>query len=260
MHHRHVLLLALVATYYGVATFALATFDAGLLVTAVVLFGLPALVLSHFTLAPAAVLVSVTLLGLGMATILEGVAHIYGLWYSLGITELRLFGVLPVEMVVALTLQVLAMALLYEVLFDDGTYTQKSAYERGGFFLAFGVAAVGLIVLHEYVAPTLMLAHSYLWLIGSLLAASVLMLMLHREFSIPFLDRVLDFSLIAAVPGALSLWLAAHNVHKVFALEHEYLDMVWLFGQSVPLEELLLLFVIPFFVAVTYELYLDDRA
>jgi len=260
MYHRNIVILALVITYYAIATYALASFDAGLMVTALTLFGLPAVVLAHFTLAPAAVIMSVTFLGLGVATIFEGVAHIYGLWYSLGITELRLFGIMPLEMMVALTLQILFMALLYEVLFDDGSYTSRSAHERSVFFVAFGLAAWGLIVLHQFLRGGVFVDHSYLWLVGSLLGAAMVMLVLNRHMSVVFLDRLVDFSLIAAVPSALALWLASANVHKVFAFDVAYVGTVTLFGQTLPLEELILLFVLPFFIAVTYEIYLDDRA
>lgn len=259
MLHRHLVLLAVVGTYFGIATAALAWFDAGLLVTAVTLFGIPAVALAHFTLAPAAVLLSVTCLGTGLAVMLEGTAHLYGLWYSLGISELRLFGVLPLEMIVALTLQVLFFGLLYEVLFDDGVYTEVSAHKRLGYFVAFAIAAVGLMGLHVFLLNGVFLAYSYVWLVGSLLAASFMMAFLHRRFTVSFFDRVLDFTLIAAVPSVLALWLAAHNVHKVFGNPHEYLGMFSLFGYMVPVEEVVLLFAIPCLVAVCYELYLDDR-
>jgi hypothetical protein len=259
MLHRHLVLLALVGTYFSVATLGLAWFDAGLLVTAITLFGVPALALAHFTLAPAAVVLAVTFLGAGLAVILEGVAHVYGLWYSLGSTELRLFGILPVEMIVAVTLQVLFFGLLYEVLFDDGSYTEVSAQKRFGYFVVFTAAAVGLMVLQVFLRSEALLTYSYLWLIGSLVAASFTIVFLHRQFSIAFIDRVFDFMLIAAVPSALALWIAAHNVHKVFGNPHEYLATFSLFGEVVPVEEVALLFALPCLVAVCYELYLDDR-
>ncbi len=259
MLHRHLVLLALVGTYFTVATLALAWFDAGLLVTAVTLFGVPSLALAHFTVAPAAVLLAVTCLGTGLAIILEGVAHVHGLWYSLGLTELQLFGVLPFEMIAALTLQVLFFGLLYEVLFDDGVYTEVSAHKRLGYFMVFTLASIGLIALHVFLFQGALFTYSYVWLIGCLVAASFTIAFLHRQFTMSFIDRIFDFMLIAAVPSALALWLAALNVHKVFANPHEYLATFSLFGEVVPIEEVALLFAVPCLVAVCYELYLDDR-
>lgn len=259
MHHRHLILLALTAAYFGVALFGLTTFDAGLLVSTVVLAGISAAVLAHFTLAPAAVVVSVTLLGTGIATILEGVAHIYGLWYSLGTSEFRLFEVLPLEVIAALSLQILFLGLLYEVLYDDGTYTVRSAYERSGFFIVFALAAFGLIVLHQFVFTGLVFSYPYLWLIGSLVAAAVLMLALHRKITVVLVDRLFDFALIGALHSGLLLWVASANLHKVFANPDSYLGTFSLFGEIVPIEEIALLFVVPFLVATAYELYLDDK-
>ncbi len=259
MLHRHVVLLAVVAAYFGVATSALVWFDAGLLVTAVTLFGVPALALAHFTLAPAAVVLSVTFLGTGLAVMLEGVAHVYGLWYSLGITELRLFGVLPLEMIAAVTLQALFLGLLYEVLFDDGAYTETSAYKRLLYFGVFTVGAFGLIGLHVLLFKSVFFSYSYIWLVVSVVAASITMMLLHRQFTVSFIDRLFDFTLIAAVPSGIALWLSAHNVHKVFANPQEYVGTVSLFGEMVPAEEVVLLFAIPFLIAICYELYLDDR-
>ena len=89
------------ALYYALGTYALYIFDAGLLISSLILFGIPALTLSHFTLAPPAVLVSIALLGSGVAVLFEGTAHIYGLWYSIGVNEARLFDLIPVEMLLA---------------------------------------------------------------------------------------------------------------------------------------------------------------
>ncbi len=259
MHHRQLMLLGLTSTYFGVALFGLTMFDAGLMVSAVVLAGIPAAVLAHFTLAPAAVVISVTLLGTGIATILEGVAHLYGLWYSLGTTEFRLLEVLPLEVIAALSLQILFLGLLYEILYDDGTYTVRSAYERSGFFIVFALASLGLVALHQLLLPSFVAGYPYLWLIVSFVGAAVLMLALHRNISVMLMDRLFDFVLIGALHGGLELWVASANVHKVFANPDAYIGTFSLFGEIVPIEEIALLFVVPFLVATAYELYLDDK-
>lgn len=257
--HRNIILIFITVLYYALGTYGLYTFDAGLLVTSVVLFGMPALALSHFTLAPPAVLMSVALLGGGIAILFEGIAHIYGLWYSIGVTETRLFGLIPVEMFAAVVMQVLFLGLLYEVFFDNGVYTPRSAWERLSFFVVFGVAVIVLIGIHQYIAVGLFLPYSYFWIIGSVTAAALTALALHRTLSVTFFDKVIDFSVIASIPLGLSLWLSSTNVHKVFANTNEYLYSVSLFGQTVPLEEVILLFALPFFVGTIYEIYLDDK-
>jgi len=248
------------AMYYALSTYALYMFDAGLLVSSLMLFGIPALVLSHFTLAPPAVLISVALMGGGIAVLFEGTAHIYGLWYSVGITEARLFGLVPIEMLLATTVQVLFLGLLYEVFFDDGVYTPRSAWERMSFFGIFGVAVLVLIGLHQYVFSGIFLSYSYLWIIGAVVASALAALTLHKDLCVTFFDKIIDFTLVASIPLAISLWISSTNVHKIFANTHEYIGTFSLYGQTVPLEEILLLFALPFFVGTMYEIYLDDRA
>lgn len=257
--HRTVLLLSVIALYYTLAAWGLYVFDAGMLVSALALFAFPALALARFTVAPPMVLLSVTMLGVGVAFLLEGIAHMYGLWYSIGVLEARVFNIVPLEMLIAIVFQVIFLSLLYEVLFDDGIYSPRSAWQRFGFFAAFSVAVVFLIGFHRYVANEIFLNYSYLWMIGILVMSAVAVLTLHKNLSVAFFDRVIDFSLIGAMPLAIYLWLAVTNVHKVFAHTQEYVATVSFFGQSVPLEEIILLFVLPFFVATIYEIYLDDR-
>jgi hypothetical protein len=257
--HRKIILFFCLALYYALGTYALYIFDAGLLVSSLVLFGIPSLALAHFTLAPPAVLISVALLGSGVAILFEGTAHIYGLWYSIGISEARIFGLVPVEMLLATTVQVLFLGLLYEVLFDDGIYTPRNAWQRMTFFGVFGIAVVVLIGLHQYVFSGLFLSYSYLWIIVAVVASALAALSLHKDLSVTFFDKILDFALVASIPLAISLWISSVNVHKVFAYNTEYIGSFSLYGQMVPVEEIILIFALPFFVATMYEIYLDDR-
>jgi hypothetical protein len=257
--HRNIILLFILALYYALGTYALYSFDAGLLVSSLVLFGVPALALSHFTLAPPAVLISIALLGGGVAILFEGIAHIYGLWYSIGINEARLFGLVPVEMILSTTVQVIFLALLYEVFFDDGIYTPRSAWHRMTFFGVFGISVLGLLAIHQFLFDGFFLSYAYLWIIGSIVAASLTTLALHRDLSVHFFDKIIDFALIASIPLGIMLWISSVNVHKVFALTNEYLYSFSFFGQIVPIEEIVLLFALPFFVGTMYEVYLDDN-
>lgn len=236
------------------------SFDAGVLVTALVLFALPALTLAHFTLAPPAVLLSVALLGSGIAVLLEGTAHIYGLWYSIGADTGRLFGLISTESLITITLQVLFLGLLYEVLFDDGRYTPRSAWQRMVFFATFGVAVIVLIGMHHFLVTGTFVSYAYFWIIGVVTASALAALALHRNLSVGFFDKILDFTLLASIPLGLSLWISLVNVHKVFANTNEYVHTISLYGQTVPIEEIALIFALPFFVGTMYEMYLDDRS
>jgi hypothetical protein len=60
------------------------------------------------------------------------------------------------------------------------------------------------------------------------------------------------------LPLCANLILAVANNHKIFAYVNDYLFTFTIGGNLVPLEEIVLAFVMPFFVATFYELYLDD--
>jgi hypothetical protein len=260
MHmHRYIVLCVVGALYYGLCAFGLSTFDIGSLGTALVLYGFPAYFLARYSAAPTSVLVSVVTFGLGLTLLLEGIAHAYGIWYAVGVEELRLFGLIPLEIVVIGILQTLFLALLYELIFDNGEYSESPARHRFLSFVVFTVGVLGLLALHTFVLEYLFFSNSYLWIVGILLMCSLATLATLRALSFAFWDKLLLFSAVSFVPLFTSLTIAVANTHKVFAHTGEYLYSFTLFGTTVPLEELLLMLALPVFIATFYELYLDDQ-
>lgn len=256
--HRNVLLLAIGFVYYALSTYALYTFESGILLTSLVLFGLPAYILARYSAAPSAVLISVAVFGTGVAVMLEGIAHIYGIWYSLGVDELRLFGLVPVEVIFSSIIQTLFLVLLYELIFDDGEYTTSKTSVR---FISFGVfclSVLALLGIHEYLLKGIFFTHSYIWILGILVSSTIATLAVTRSLSLRFFDRLALFVVVVFVPLCASLFLAIANTHKVFAYANDYVYSFIFLGNLVPLEEILLMLAIPFFIAVFYEIYLDD--
>ena len=256
--HRNVLLALGGFVYYGLSLYALLSFNSGILLSSLLLFGIPAYVLARYSAAPAPVLIAVAVLGAGIAVLFGGIAHIYGIWYTVGVDELRLFGLIPVEVITASVLQLLFLVLLYELFFDDGEYSQVHARTRFTAFGVFCVSVMALIGIHHYILNGIFFTHSYLWLLGVLLVSSISALAVRRSLSLAFFDRVALFSLIAMVPLLVNLIVAVYNTHRVFAHVGDYVYTFTFFGSAVPLEEVLLALTVPFFVAVFYELYLDD--
>ncbi len=245
--------------YFIVATYGLYIFDAGLVISALVLFALPSFVLARFSSAPTVLLLTVAVLGLGIGALFEATAHLYGLWYTTGAESLRLFGLIPIEALWAAASQALFLALLYEIICDDGVYTERSAQARFGVFVVFFGGLLGLIALHQYLAQGLFIAYAYMWLIGAVFAVSISALAVYRVYSVSFIDRLFNFSIIGAFPLFCALLLSVTNGHRVFPDTFDYAGMISLFGVNFPIEELLVVFLIPFIVASAYELYLDDR-
>jgi hypothetical protein len=256
--HRKVLLAFAAIVYYALAAYGLYTFEAGLILTSLVLFGLPAYMLARYSAAPSAVLVAVITLGAGIAILLEGVAHIYGIWYTIGVDELRLFGLIPVEVFLCSILQTLFLALLYELIFDDGEYSTSKSADRFTAFGVFGLCVLMLIGIHQYLLQGIFFTHSYLWILGILVASSLATLAVHKALSLQFFDRLAAFCAVASLPLLIGAILSITNTHKVFAHINDYLYTFNLGGDILPLEEILLILVMPIFVATFYELYLDD--
>jgi len=256
--HRNIILGVVAFLYYALSCYALYVFQSGILATALLLFGIPSYFLARFSQVPGAVMVAVLTLGTGVAFILEGIAHIYGTWYTIGVDELRIFGLVPVEVLLMSVLQVLFLALLYELVFDDGVYSTKGARVRFTAFCVFVLAAVALIGIHQYLLKGIFFSHSYLWILGILMASSFAALAVHKSLTMKFFDRLLSFSALAAFPLLINLFLTVENTHKVFAYVGDYVYTFSLAGSTFPLEEVILAFVMPLFVATFYELYLDD--
>lgn len=246
--------------YYVLAVYGLFQFDAGLVITSVVLFGFPSVLLAHYSYAPAPVILSVASLGLGLGILLEGIAHIYGLWYTLGFSETRLFGLVPFEVLISYTFQVTFLALLYEMFFDDGKYTLSSARHRMVAFVVFAFSTLTLLFIHQVWFTGVFLSYSYVWIIGIIAASCLATLGVYRIYSVRFFDRITQFTLLGAVPCAMATSLAITNSHKFFANPDQYLFTLNLFGEMIPIEEIMLIFALPFLVATIYELYLDDRS
>ncbi len=256
--HRNIVLSSTALVYYVVSVFALVQFESGSLAAAILLFGIPAYALARFSAAPTAVLATVVAFGAGVGLLLEGVAHIYGIWYFIGVEELRLFGVVPLEVLLIAIVQTLFLTLLYELIFDDGEYNQSHARTRFTAIAVFSFGVLLLLALHQYVLKTIFFSHSYIWILVVLIASSVAALLVQKKFTQRLLLKLTVFISIASVPLICSLAVAVANSHKVFAYTHDYLYTFSLFNTVVPIEELLLTLAFPLFVATFYELYLDD--
>ena len=256
--HRNIVLCAALLSYYGVAFFGLYIFDAGILATALVLFGLPAFIFARFSAAPTLLLITVALFGFVLTIFLEGIAHMYGLWYSLGVEELKFFGLVPLEVIIASSMQILFLVLVYEFLFDDEEYSIAHVRTRYISIGTFFVSTLSLFALHQYVLRGIFLPYSYLWILGILSFSTLSILATHRGLTIRFFDRLSLFMLCTSIPLGMGLLLAVVNTQKIFASTHEYLFSFTILGSTLPLEEICIIFIMPLFVATFYEIYLDD--
>ena len=256
--HKQIALFFGALVYYAVGFYGLYIFETGLLITALVIFGLPAYILARFSAAPAPVLMSIVALGVTMSVVMESSAHIFELWYTPSVETLRILGLVPLEMVFVTMLQTLFLTLLYEFMFDDGQYTPSSGRMRFGAFAVFAIGTIILLWIQQFFFPGVFIEYAYIWLVVVLAGASIAALAVYRTLTVSLFDKLIDFSIIAAGPLLITSFLAAASEHKIFNTE-TYLGNLSVFEIVIPFEEMLLIFVLPWFVAIIYELYLDDR-
>lgn len=257
--HRKVALTAIAFVYYAVSATALYNFNADLLVTALFLYGIPALVLAHFSLVPNPTMVAVAALSVAVGVFMEGVAHAYGLWLVPADGMPLLLSFVPLSALFATVLQILFLVLLYELLFDDGVYRSFQARKKLGLFFAFAAVSIILIIFHELVLGQLFAVGGYVTLVSIIIGTACATLFIERRFTLKLVERLFRFSALAAVPLLIGLTIAVLNQQKLFIEAQHYMATVPFFGSHVPFEELFLLLALPFFIATVYELYLDDR-
>lgn len=257
--NRKILLGSAAFVYYALAMYALFSFEASLLVTSLILFAIPAYFLAHYSAAPTVILVSVATFGAGVVILFEGIAHLYGMWYTFGVDTFRIFGLIPIEVVLTSVVQILFLVLLYELLFDDGEYVTTHARAYLVAFGIFGLLVLLFIGMHQYILQTLLFKDPYIWVIGSFIVATLGALIVQRSLTLHLFYKLCAFTAVAAIPLLISLFLAVTNTHKMYAYMYDYTYNFTSFVRFVPIEELVLVLLFPFFVATFYELYLDDR-
>lgn len=256
--HKHILILSIFATYFAVAGYGLYIYQAGILVSALVLFGVPAYALARYSHAPSVILTSVIVLSLGLACILESVAVISGLWVSQGIQELAIANTIQLEALLSFVLQSLFLVLLYELFFDDGIYTQVSAQTRLTAFFVFCAGLVSLTCIYLFFGPDQTVSYAYLFILVALMLSSISALGVYRTYSVRFFDKLVNFTALASFPLLVATVVSVANGHRLFSTSPAFAT-VELLSVPVPLEVFLLILVLPFLVATMYEVYLDDR-
>ena len=244
--------------YFTLASWGLYIFDIGLLGTSLILFGLPSFLLARYSAISSPLFLVIVLFASGMAVLLESLAHLYGIWYVLGVEEIKLFGLVPLEVLATSIIQIIFLVLLYEFIFDDGDYKVTDIHKRLLSFCLFFVSVVILVIFHIYLLGGVYTAYSYIWIVGILIASALAMLATHKALTLRFFDRLSLFTLFCSIPLSFGLILSVVNIHKVFAYKEAYLYSFSLFGNTIPFEEILLIFALPLFVATVYEMYLDD--
>jgi hypothetical protein len=231
--------------------------DASFLVITALLFGAPIFVLwnrLHLKSHLVPLLATFTLLG---AALLQLYAYKSGLWYELSPWALPVFGGAPLETYLFSIFHIIYFILLYEYFFDDGQSAKRSKLSARGLGMTGVVYAVlaGIIYIH----PTVFVTYPFAFMLAFMSSLFALLILVRK--SIPEVALFKKAGLFALATFPLSLiyeWILIENNIRLFANTNEYL---WYFEwnrQVVPVEELLLLLIIPFGLVMLYEMFLDD--
>jgi hypothetical protein len=247
----------LTLTLYSVVVAGLALWVA--LPTAFVLFllcGVPLAVLMYERPLQLGRLLVATALVAVVFVVIDAVAHTTGAWYSIVQSSTRLLGV-SFESVLFAFVHSLYFLVLYEFFFDDGVIQSR----RQKILLPLMVTLGALVVSFFYLFSVELVSFSFLWILAVLfLVLIVTLLFMARGASGKILEKVFWFAVAVWPLSVLMELVALANGVRVFAFTTEYMATVTLFGQVVPLEELVLLLVWPMTLAALYECYLDDTA
>lgn len=197
-------------------------------------------------------------LTLVLTTVVEIFAYINGLWYELSPFSIRIFGLFPLEAYVAGFAHILYFIVMYEYFFDDrGNKVKEVTRNTTWISVAFGTS-LALALGYLYLFSSLFFSYAYaLFIILGSIAFLLLVLLLHVSWR-KIGKKSLLFALSFLPVSLIYEWVALSNDLRFFANYNDYLMVLHIFNFSVPLEELVFIFLVPFWLAITYELYLDD--
>ena len=231
--------------------------DASFLVITAVLFGAPIFVLwNRLTLQSHLVPLLATFTLLATA-IIQIYAYKSGLWYELSPLSLPVFGGAPLETYLFSVFHILYFILLYEYFFDDGKSAKRTKISARG----LGVVGVGyaLVLGLIYTDPTILVAYPFAFLLAFMSSLFAVIILVQK--SIPQLSLFKKAVLFALATLPLSLiyeWILIENGIRLFANVNEYVAYIEWNRQVFPVEELLLLLIIPFGLVLLYEMFIDD--
>ncbi|MEZ4200386.1 MAG: hypothetical protein R3B69_02220 [Candidatus Paceibacterota bacterium] len=251
--------LGVFTIYSALVGSLLVFYDASVLVVAFFLLLLPLVLLWRVEHLKTRIIPIIGVSALTITLLLEVIAYHNGLWYELAPWHIRVFGLVPLEALIAGFFQVLFVVVAYEFWFDDGKSSQKKTYAQSRIVLGIGGILVAVAFAYIHVFSGVFFSYPFAVLIAVGFIIFAILLALTHQLPLRVLQKSALFA-TAILPAFLILeYVMLENELRFFANSHEYLYNVPFFGLALPLEEVLLTWLMPFWIAVLYELYLDDR-
>jgi len=231
--------------------------NASFVVMAALLSGGPLVVLWHRVQLRTQLIPLVALGTLFATALIELSAYTAGLWYEIDAATAFVWGGVPVASYLFSFVHVLYCIIVYEYFFDDKKSSPTTGYQKQG--LALVVLGYTLLAGYLYIKPTLFFEYPFAVLLAAMCSSLAVMIALKQNVPhIMLMWRALRFALLLFPISLVYECVMIVNGVRFFANDHAYLYVFNLPGLSVPIEELFLILLIPFGVAMLYELYFDD--
>jgi hypothetical protein len=189
-----------------------------------------------------------------MLVLIAATGQVTGAWYGVVVTSWQWAGV-SFETILFALVHTLYLLVLYEFFFDDG---------RGGQSLQRHVLPAmtflaALCLTFVYLFAVAQVTFAFAWILMALLGVLFVTLALSQPRGLwQLLPKVLFFAVVTwPLSFAIEL-VALWRETQLFAFSSEYLGELTLGGVVIPYEQILLMFVWPFVLAIIYELFVDD--
>lgn len=246
-----------ITLYTIVFALLLSQLETPLWVSMIILFGVPLVVLAtRERLRVAPVVIGTLIFGTGIL-LLDAVAHQTGSWYVLSPHTWRLFGVISVESIAFTTGLVWYYIVLYEYFFDDLASASSVVWQRR--MLPLYILPVGLGMALVSMLYVFVVSFAFAWLLGILALVVLVCALIGAQRSVVGIGKRAVFFALTVLPLSFVFeWFALMHDVRFFAFPSDYLLSFTVLGYLIPIEEVALLFLLPFSVALLYELYLDD--
>ena len=249
--------LGLVSLFVALAALAV-LFDTGVFATSILLSIIPVAYLWLQLRPPTSLLSVIAVFAVGTTLLFEAIAASNGLWYSVPGNSWQLFGSVPAALFFSNFVFNVFVVVLYEYFVDDRSLHEPRANKhfRWLVFFAGATTLIGLVA-----------SVSLSGTVSSYAFATLLMLVVGTLGAVLWLSHSASRQLLLKAAKAAGLIfpffviheiVALFNVHIVYANPTQYLYSITLLGNDWPLEKLFFFIIIPIWLVVVYEVYLDD--
>lgn len=252
------LYFVLLLGYFAFSSVLLYVSGANLLLATLVFWFVPSLFFVRRVHLSLAFLCKVTIFSLSSTLAWEVFAYLNQIWFEHTIFSVRVLGLFPIEILFWNLGYVLFIVLTYEFFFDNfninGKIQPRYRFPLSLFHVGLVFIPLVYLIIFSHITFDFMYA---LLVVATLVTLTIGLLVRHANLSRVF-KKGFAQSLFMLPPSLMHEAVSISNQHWYFYESGSYLLNINFFGYPLPIEEFLFILLIPFWVIVMYEMYLDD--